>query len=98
MVARVMSEFLARHTRSHTCGALRAGDAGRAAVLTGWVQTYRDFGGCVFIDLRDREGLTQLVFDPEFDQAAHAVAGDLRSEWCVGSTLAAECCNTDATA
>ena len=85
MVARVMSEFLARHTRSHTCGALRAGDAGRAAVLTGWVQTYRDFGGCVFIDLRDREGITQLVFDPTFcGEAVHKIARDLRSEWCIG--------------
>jgi aspartyl-tRNA synthetase len=80
-----MSEFLSRQTRSHTCGALRAGDVGQTAVLTGWVQTYRDFGGCVFIDLRDREGLTQLVFDPSFSgEAAHKLARDLRSEWCIG--------------
>jgi aspartyl-tRNA synthetase len=79
-----MSAFLATHTRTHSCGALRAGDVGKHVVLTGWVHSYRDHGGCVFIDLRDRDGLTQLVFDPEFDKAAHAVAGDLRSEWCVG--------------
>jgi aspartyl-tRNA synthetase len=79
-----MSSFLATHARTHSCGALRAGDVGKHVVLTGWVQSYRDHGGCVFIDLRDREGLTQLVFDPEFDAPAHAVAGDLRSEWCIG--------------
>jgi aspartyl-tRNA synthetase len=79
-----MSQFLATHTRTHSCGALRAGDVGKQVVLTGWVQSRRDHGGCVFIDLRDRDGLTQLVFDPEFDKAAHAVAGDLRNEWCIG--------------
>ncbi|MGE0546833.1 MAG: aspartate--tRNA ligase [Kofleriaceae bacterium] len=81
-----MSAFLSTHTRTHSCGALRAQDVGTHVVLTGWVQTYRDFGGCVFIDLRDRDGLTQLVFDPEFDKAAHAIARDLRSEWCIGIT------------
>jgi aspartyl-tRNA synthetase len=79
-----MSQFLATHTRTHSCGALRAGDVGKQVVLTGWVQSRRDHGGCVFIDLRDRDGLTQLVFDPEYDKAAHAVAGDLRNEWCIG--------------
>src|SRR5579871_6576178 len=81
-----MSTFLATHTRTHSCGALRAGDVGKHVVLTGWVQTYRDFGGCVFIDLRDRDGLTQLVFDESFDVAAHAVGRDLRGEWCIGVT------------
>jgi aspartyl-tRNA synthetase len=79
-----MSEFLSRHARTHSNGALRAGDVGQPAVLTGWVQTYRDHGGCVFIDLRDRDGLTQLVFDPQFSAEAHKVARDLRSEWCIG--------------
>ncbi|MBV8760920.1 MAG: aspartate--tRNA ligase [Deltaproteobacteria bacterium] len=81
-----MSTFLSTHTRTHSAGQLRAGDAGKQVVLTGWVQSRRDHGGCVFIDLRDRDGLTQLVFDPEFDKAAHAVAGDLRHEWCIGVT------------
>jgi len=79
-----MSAFLASHTRTHTCGALRAGDAGAKVVLTGWVQSYRDHGGVVFIDLRDREGITQLRFDPTFGKAAHEVAGAVRSEWCIG--------------
>lgn len=81
-----MSAFLATHTRTHSCGALRASDVGKHVVLTGWVKSYRDHGGCVFIDLRDREGLTQLVFDGDFDKAAHEVARELRSEWCIGIT------------
>lgn len=52
----------------------------------GWVQSYRDHGGCVFIDLRDREGITQIFFDPSFNAAAHQVARELRSEWCIGIT------------
>jgi aspartyl-tRNA synthetase len=81
-----MSAFLASNTRTHSCGALRPADAGKQVVLTGWVGSYRDHGGCVFIDLRDREGITQLVFDPTFDKGAHEVARDLRSEWCIGIT------------
>jgi len=83
--ARAMATFLEQHSRTHTCGQLRASDAGQRVVLTGWVQTYRDHGGCVFIDLRDRDGLTQLVFDPSETPAdIHALAGTLRSEHCVG--------------
>ncbi len=81
-----MSLFLATHTRTHSCGALRAGDVGKNVVLTGWVKSYRDHRGCVFIDLRDREGITQLVFDESFDKNAHEVSRDLRSEWCIGIT------------
>ncbi|HLL23210.1 MAG TPA: aspartate--tRNA ligase [Kofleriaceae bacterium] len=79
-----MSAFLSTHTRTHSCGALRAEDVGKQVVLTGWVQTYRDHGKAVFIDLRDREGLTQLVFDPSFASPAHDLAKTLRSEWCIG--------------
>ena len=79
-----MSTFLSTHTRTHSCGALRAEDVGKQVVLTGWVQTYRDHGKAVFVDLRDREGLTQLVFDPSFEANAHEIAKALRSEWCIG--------------
>ena len=79
-----MGSFLETNRRTHTCGQLRAADVGARVVLTGWVQSYRDHGGCVFIDLRDRSGLTQLVFDPSVAAEAHALAGDLRNEHCVG--------------
>jgi aspartyl-tRNA synthetase len=79
-----MASFLESNRRTHTCGELRAADVGARVVLTGWVQSYRDHGGCVFIDLRDRGGLTQVVFDPSVAREAHELAGDLRSEHCVG--------------
>jgi aspartyl-tRNA synthetase len=79
-----MSKFLETNVRTHGCGELRAADAGKQVVLTGWVQTYRDLGGSVFIDLRDREGLTQIRFDASFAAAAHARSRDLRNEWCIG--------------
>ena len=50
----------------------------------GWVQNRRDHGGCVFIDLRDREGITQVVFDPQNDSGAHELSGALRGEWVCG--------------
>src|SRR5690349_3104413 len=81
-----MSTFLATNTRTHSCGQLRASDVGKRVVLTGWVKTYRDHGKAVFIDLRDRDGLTQLVFDESFNKQATHVANDLRSEWCIGIT------------
>jgi len=82
--ARLMSAFLSTHTRTHSAGALRAVDAGKTVVLTGWVKTYRDHGQAIFIDLRDREGITQLVFDPSFSKEAHDAASALRNEWCIG--------------
>jgi aspartyl-tRNA synthetase len=70
--------------RTHSCGALGEAQIGERVVLFGWVQTRRDHGGCVFIDLRDREGLTQVVFDPQISPEAHALAGELRSEFVLG--------------
>jgi aspartyl-tRNA synthetase len=70
--------------RTHSCGALGEAQIGQSVVLFGWVQTRRDHGGCVFIDLRDREGLTQVVFDPQISPEAHALAGQLRSEYVLG--------------
>ncbi|HYF50074.1 MAG TPA: OB-fold nucleic acid binding domain-containing protein, partial [Planctomycetota bacterium] len=69
--------------RTHHCGELRAADVGKKAVLSGWVQTNRDMGGVIFIDLRDKHGVTQIVFDPQRCPAAHKEAGILRSEWVV---------------
>src|SRR4051812_47339552 len=78
-----------RPVRSHTNGELRASDLDREVTLCGWVSKRRDHGGLVFADLRDRYGLTQIVFDPALagGTQAHETAGRLRSEfviWCKG--------------
>jgi aspartyl-tRNA synthetase len=67
--------------RTDYCGALRAGDAGRPVGLWGWVAARRDHGGLIFIDLRDREGIVQLVFNPERNPDAHEVARGTRAEF-----------------
>jgi aspartyl-tRNA synthetase len=77
------SAFLVDLKRSHSCGQLRAANIGNEVVLMGWVATRRDHGGRVFIDLRDRGGVTQVVFGPDVDKDAHALAGELRSEFCI---------------
>ncbi len=77
----VRLEPLADWKRSHDCGSLRAADIGREALLMGWVNTRRDLGNLIFIDLRDREGITQIVFDPNVDEESHAKAHVLRNEW-----------------
>jgi len=79
-----MSDFLTTNKRTHSCGELGASDAGQTVVLTGWVGTRRDHGGCVFVDLRDRAGITQIVFDPQVNETTHAAASDLRTEFCIG--------------
>ena len=79
----LVPRFIDDLKRTHTCGALRENHIGEEVVLFGWVQRRRDLGGFAFIDLRDREGLTQLVFDPEFVDA-HRLAGEMRPEWVIG--------------
>ena len=69
--------------RTNNCGELWLQDAGKKVILAGWVQSYRDHGSLVFLDLRDREGLTQLVFDPEIRPEAHRLARTVRCEWVV---------------
>ncbi|MFN3477469.1 MAG: amino acid--tRNA ligase-related protein, partial [Candidatus Methylomirabilales bacterium] len=66
--------------RTHYCGELTLDDGGREVVLVGWVQRRRDHGGLLFVDLRDREGLVQVVFNPAFSPKAHEVAKRARPE------------------
>ncbi|MCX4245957.1 aspartate--tRNA ligase [Paraliomyxa miuraensis] len=70
--------------RTHSCHALRREHVGSRVVLFGWVHRRRDHGGRIFVDLRDREGITQVAFGPDLDATAHATAEGLRSEFCIG--------------
>ena len=69
--------------RTHNCGELRLSDKDKKVVLSGWVENYRDHGGVAFIDLYDRWGLTQIVFDPQIAPEAHAIAHTLRSQFVI---------------
>ncbi len=83
-----MSDASAMRTamRSHVCGELGVGHVGQEVALCGWVAHRRDHGGVTFIDLRDREGVVQVVFHPEEAPDAHAIAQDLRGEWVIRVT------------
>jgi aspartyl-tRNA synthetase len=78
-------DFLGDLQRTHTCGALRSADAGGQAVLMGWVNRRRDLGNLLFIDIRDRTGVTQIVFDKESNPALHKKAGELRNEYVIAA-------------
>jgi aspartyl-tRNA synthetase len=71
--------------RSHRCGEIGAELVGQPVALAGWVHRSRDHGGLVFVDLRDGDGLVQLVFRPDADPACHARAGELRPEWVIAA-------------
>lgn len=76
-----MTDVLGDWRRSHPCGALRAAEAGQTVTLMGWAHRRRDHGGLIFVDLRDRTGLTQCVFNPVTSAAAHAQAEAIRNEF-----------------
>src|SRR5215831_4259376 len=79
-------EAIQTRYRTHSCGQLRKSDVGKEIKLAGWVHSYRDHGGLVFIDLRDRDGLTQLVFDSDLcGKDTHDESRKLRAEWVVSA-------------
>ena len=69
--------------RTHAAGEIAAPLVGREVVLAGWIQRRRDHGGVVFVDLRDRDGLVQVVFKPDTAPECHERAGELRSEYVI---------------
>src|SRR5262245_47140453 len=76
-------DFLGNLKRTHYCGALRASDAGKPAVVLGWVARRRDLGNLLFLDVRDRTGIVQVVFNKEAQPEAHAKAEHARSEFVI---------------
>ena len=76
-----MPDLLGDMRRTHSCCELGAQDIGKEVVLMGWVLRRRDHGGVIFVDLRDREGITQVVFNPEVEPAVHAKAHSIRNEY-----------------
>ena len=80
-----MLDFLGTLTRTHNCGELRAADAGESVVLLGWVNRRRDHGNLIFLDLRDRYGISQIVLDKDQTPAGHAKAEQARPEYVVAA-------------
>ena len=83
MEQKVPLDFLGELRRTHSCGQVRSSDTGNRVILMGWVHKRRDLGGVIFIDLRDRDGLTQVVFRADIDSAAHEKAELLRPEYVI---------------
>ena len=79
-----MTDLLGNMKRTHHCCELSAADIGREVVLMGWASHRRDHGGVIFVDLRDREGITQIVFNSEISPEVHAKAQEIRSEYVLG--------------
>ncbi|MFU8770395.1 MAG: aspartate--tRNA ligase, partial [Desulfotignum sp.] len=79
-----MTDLLENMKRTHFCGELRDTDIGKEVVLMGWVQHRRDHGGVIFVDLRDRDGITQVVFNPLVSETVHEKAQEIRSEYVLG--------------
>ena len=76
-----MSQFITKEKRTHYCGQVGLSDEGREVVLFGWAQRRRDHGGVIFVDLRDREGVVQIVFNPEAGESVHGEAHKIRNEY-----------------
>src|ERR1044072_5956256 len=76
-------DHLGELERTRSCGALRASDAGSEVVLMGWVAVRRDFGPLTFVDLRDRDGLKQIVFDADDAKETHASAKEVRGKYVI---------------
>jgi aspartyl-tRNA synthetase len=85
-MAEVKLDFLGNLRRTHSCGQLRANDAGQIVTLMGWVHRRRDLGGVIFIHLRDRDGITQLVLNESENPEAHERAQELSSEFVIAAT------------
>ncbi|MDY0374455.1 MAG: aspartate--tRNA ligase [Desulfobacterium sp.] len=79
-----MTDLLGDMRRTHTCGELREGQVGTEVTLMGWVQRRRDHGGVIFIDFRDKSGITQIVFNPEINPGVHDKAQVIRNEYVLG--------------
>jgi aspartyl-tRNA synthetase len=82
-MSEVKLDFLGDLRRTHSCGQLRTNDAGKKALLMGWVHRRRDLGGVLFVHLRDRDGITQLVFDASDNPETHQRAQELGSEYVI---------------
>jgi aspartyl-tRNA synthetase len=83
METTVRLDFLGDLRRTHTCGQLRAADENKTVILMGWVHRRRDHGGVIFVDLRDRDGLTQVVFHEDVEPAVHQRAEEIRPEYVI---------------